>query len=49
LAVDFEGTKTVTVSREFAFQKPKFDTRVDEEIETKGAKVRLLPPCLLPP
>jgi len=38
-ASDFEGIKSHSVSREYAFQKPKFNTRVDERVEGGGATV----------
>ncbi len=41
LVSDFQGVKILSKSREFAFQKPKFNTHVDPEGASSGAKVRL--------
>ena len=43
---EFEGLETVAVSREFAFQAPKFDTQVDAKVEVLGAKaMEACPKC----
>ena len=37
---DFEGIKHCSKSRQYAFQKPKFDTNIADKIKETGALVR---------